>query len=350
MRLKNHSQAWSAVAIAGILVALAMPASSSAETATPAGAAKVPLVTFRPGAPEEARWTVIDLVVPPEGATPTLAVTFDHARCPLTWGFLFLQGPPDDAKIVGGITFHFASGTGGYLVYTNESWPVQINESEMTYNGLDWCYGGPTWNIQLLPLPAGPIHLLHFTAGTPFSGRADLFLDAPVEVGGRSSGDGTHYISPDEFAGGVHVAVQSPPAFDGVCEPSCAWSGGEFGVADVAKDRSAALSFAHRPYFVMIDWAARATPTVAISRVTVTDPLGEVIEAGGLLPPVAGYRVKSWGIEVIGTDAFPPGQYEFAIDTNIDVSKSQVGWHVYAVDFEFPEEQQTRLTSVDVKE
>lgn len=309
-------------------------------TLSSAGAAQTPLVTFRPGAPDEPRWTVIELIVPPEGATPKLTVRFEHARCPLTWGFLFLQGPPEDARIVSGITFDFATGQGGYVVYADGSWPVALNESDMSQNGEEWCYGGPTWNIQLGRLPAGQIHLLQFTAGIPFSAQADLFFNVPVQVGAASRGGSSHYIRSTDFRGEMHVAAYSPPAFEGFCNPSCAWSGGEWGVADVGKDRAASVTFAHRPYFAM----RNPSTVVDVSRATVTDPQGAVMESGSfLLPDIAGYRLYPFDIEVTSTSNLPAGEYEFAIDLNAGASTGAVGWHVYAVDFEFPQEQQARL-------
>lgn len=335
MRLKRltHHQARFAPALATIgLFLLAVLAPGGASSAAP-----LPLVTFSTADPQKPSWTVLELDVPPGGASPKLEVDFVTARCPLVWGFIFLGGSPQAADVIQSLTFDWSGGTGGYRIWTDDAYPVELDESQMTAGGTDWCYS-LDFEALLGALPAGTVYLLEYTAGVPFDARAHLSFDAPVQVVRSSQGDSTFYINSTDFQGGAHVAVYSP-ARQGFCDPLCSWSGGEWGFLDAGKDRQATHSFEHHPHFVFTSPSAGRGTSGSVTKISVIDPAGGVTTNGGATPSLGGYALYGGGIRTSGTQGLPPGEYIYDIRLNAEASTRSTAWHVFGADYWFPGEE-----------
>lgn len=295
--------------------------------------------SFHPGAPGEPAWTMLKLEVPPGGSQPRAFVDFERARCPLAWEFLFLVGSPEDAIPTMGMTFDWPTGEGGYIVETGDALPLVVNESDTSHEGADWCFS-TDFDLTFGRLAPGTTYLLSYTAGMPIDATATFQFHPPVQIVDASHGASTFYVNATDFHGGTHASVRSPPAFQDTCDPSCAWTGSEFGLLDVGKERSATLAFENHPFFTFTSAAASMGTGASISGASITDPLGRITSNGGIAPPVAGYAVYGNGMAVARTRDIVPGPYEFNLNMNAEASaRSSPAWHIFGVDLEFPEEQ-----------
>lgn len=337
--MNEKSKNLSALLVVGAFVLMLVPVPSSAADAPGL------LWEFAPG--DEPRWTMLKLNAAQPGGKMRVDLTFTQLRCPMTWGFLVIEGTPENSQRLMGATFDFGLGRSGVEIQSAE--PNTVSVSTMQYEGTERCPGGEGFTVNFNELPAGPFYLLEFTAGTPFRSLATLSSSAGgISVTDVSSGDRTFYVNTSGFndAGSTHAAVHSPPVCAGpdpsqanFCNPCCHWVGDTLFGADVGLERRAELAFEHHPHFAM-----RVSSRVEVSNLSVLTPDARLImpiAGNGVI--VAGARVAISGgmIEAVGTGAeWPPGAYEFSLKLHANAHpETGASWHLFGVDYQFPEEQ-----------
>ena len=302
-----------------------------------------PVHTFRPGFPDEPRWTMLRVELDRPGVEVWMNIEFTDMRCPMTWGFVWLEGAPGSARWLDTTVFDFAYGQEGVVASASRD-GTAFHRSSVEADGAERCPTSPGWNLRWTQLPAGELHLLVFAAGQPFASVASLRApEGGLRVTGVASGNETFYVDATSFSrGDAHVAAFSP-GFDS--RPSTApegsfWDpqgykpGGTHGSAQVSLDRSASLTFQNQPLWGFINQAQ-----ASVSEATVTGPAGRVwTQEGRGMAGVDGASVNGWGIEADGRrDEYPPGTYEFTIHKSAGASRpTPAAWHVWGVDFRFP--------------
>lgn len=300
------------------------------------------LHTFQPGAPDEPRWTMLKLDSP-AGGELGVKIAWPELRCPMAWGFLFFQGTPEEATQFRGATFNFAHGRSGVEAYTTA--PRGMTFSSMEYEGTQRCPSGAGFELRFPDLPAGPLYLLQFTAGTPFRATAVLSQNqGTFTILDASSGDRTYYVNSSGFQGGSHVGVHGPPICvrpdvtqDSLCDPCCHWVGDTLFGADVSLARRATLDFQQHPFF-----SFGASARFGVANMSVTTPLGDILgPTTALVDTGAGFVAGPPSIHTEQTGPrWAAGEYGFDIEMDARADPETGGpWRVYAVDFHFPEEE-----------
>jgi hypothetical protein len=312
----------------------------------PAFAATPPLWVFEPGAPDEPRWTVLELEFLDNGSRLGFTTDMSQVRCPSVTSFVLLLGPPENYRPKVGLTFDFREDqVGGQFAAHGE---VELTQEAFVPGA---CPNG-SLNFGFKNISAGRHHLLHFTAGTPYVGRFEL---APtigrVSLVGVAAGDSTFLYERGDFDTGAYAGTDNPsecvngvPAIGNACTT---------GGVDVGVGRSKALRFEGRPWFDFSAWS----PGLTKGGVQGPDefhpflvgqfaPSAAGVDPGMGVPSglTAGDVIVSPFVSSVNTfdvPNLPGGDYAFRIDGNVQVAtplSASYHWKLVGADFRFPQD------------